>query len=967
MSRKNGQIGIFLIIAVISLILISTLVLRNSNENSKDIEEALSSISNPNDYSLFFKERVETCLENQVRKGLIVLGLKGGVIYTNDELYTYAKIPDSYSRNYLSSLDLNLNVLEEVLVSSRELTKLVHLTNPTAYSNVSYPKEDGSVGYANFYDFSIKEQLDKYLIEEFSANCLDFTEFENLGFEFEIADYVGELGDSYNLTFQQNFNDFTGLDKFFIYDINANDGDRLNLRIGSNSYLGTYQNSDLGSIIYLDEPLVSLSEIDRSEARIYNINDLFNISTLFISDNYDSSKSNTKVLLNLGFDFSYNSKKIEVSNFLIEMPINFESLYKRVEQFVNSYTDLSRVGRSSIFNETYFKDVFLFDEDNISLIIQVVNDSPEYKNYVFSFLDNTNKIANQPYIIRVGYENHGPDIFLENEIGTSSELSDGVQELPNGGFFAYVSANNTVIINLAASDREIWDNYGLSYFIEDSYDGFDAKYDISSKGVITFNAYINKRFVIPISATDGDAITTRNLVIIAGFPDNTNNKMASSCIEFENFGTYDFPINPEFKNTFEAKNSIDYNDYFGYSLFSNLDLSLNVYFNPKIRFNPTCLVNTDLYNAYLKFENHDGSLKLNYGNIDYTNDYGFVNYPISNNGYPIIANFTIIEKATGNVMSEPFIFTNLYSTCLGPEPLSNTSFYGGDRSCCSTGNLNLIHQGILNGLPQDLSSIRNSLINTLEINGHSQSQDYYFCSDIYHIHENSNGHGDLVNKYSNSNVWDSNNINSKPTSLFRGEVKRVCDGNSARGSISNIGNGNDLVGSSILYGKQINVNLNAQEIANSCQFCNLNYIDHDYDFEVDGIKYFGGPVNLNPDANVNSLDENLKIMCDERWYGKNGDGQWVLIEDNIGFGSSSPTTTYASQKFCDIGNSNCDRYLNQKSTSDNLYSCNDRYISNTGSIFSQITNQNWRDCDISNSSYYCHSQVNESGNYCYFS
>ena len=112
-NKNSGQIGIFVVLAIILIILFIFLISMKSSDQIDDIEQSNSEIENYQGELFPFKTSIDNCLETQLKNGLIIAGLRGGLIYQDGEKYIQSNGVDTYDVNFLRNFNLNLNYLQK--------------------------------------------------------------------------------------------------------------------------------------------------------------------------------------------------------------------------------------------------------------------------------------------------------------------------------------------------------------------------------------------------------------------------------------------------------------------------------------------------------------------------------------------------------------------------------------------------------------------------------------------------------------------------------------------------------------------------------------------------------------------------------------------------------------------------------------------------------------------------------------
>ncbi len=158
MNKKftKGQISIFVIVAVI--LVLGIILFFSLNSDSINFFSADKS-------SYKVKKFVESCVELESNEGMNQIGIHGGWLYHKDMIFTDRSKPDIYNKNARG-----LNFLEKI-----EMPYWFYYDDANDEFKFQIPEYDTN------YEYSLKNQLKRYVDENLDKNCLEgFKAFEEI-------------------------------------------------------------------------------------------------------------------------------------------------------------------------------------------------------------------------------------------------------------------------------------------------------------------------------------------------------------------------------------------------------------------------------------------------------------------------------------------------------------------------------------------------------------------------------------------------------------------------------------------------------------------------------------------------------------------------------------------------------------------------------------------------------------------
>lgn len=900
---RKSQVSVFVLIALIIFILMGFLIFLDTSDN----KETLPDIKKPNNDLIPLKENIDYCMQKQLRRALIIAGLKGGFIYEKGEYLIPSSIPEGiYDTDFISNMNLNWNNL---------LTKSLVHSQTEVYSpllNDNLVLDDGRV----IYNHSIVEDFEDFMFVEF-AKCVDLETYEEEGFDLEYDKFYGKV------------TGYTPANNLFrVETLEGDVGDEVFIDLVGKKLDGhIIEIYDDYAIVQADQSGFTV-DFELTDIYVINRNNTVNIDVIFEEDSV-SSRLEFPITLN------NNDNSIFFDDSYVTVNVRFSTLLKLSEYLLNEKYNNKAI---DLTNETQFSNLvsnfdYMTNTDltDIRLYRTVLNESDEEKKYVYSFIDEESKIMGYPYIFSFGYENHAPKIDL-------AALGNPILTDVNAIFM--ISTDFPVSYNLKplTSDKQFIDNY-LSYYVENFYSAPDATFSISSDGILNFEGYQEKKYSFDVSVTDGEAIRTHTFVFLTGLLDNENNGAANGCLEFYHNDIPNlYPVNEEFRRIYSYTSGDNHNLY-AYYLYMEPTVASTMGFSSPgtLKFKDSC-VYALLFDVKYEIKNKNTGAIINSGMG--------TEIAIPNAPYPLEITFTYIDRYSGNPSgTEPFVITLYPSSCLGPEDIPSTqqAIYGGTLSCCNT---DVVRSTINANSPQPLvgSSV-------LKSSGIAMDAEAYFCLDMETM--SSSAFGGFAFDTTSRVLWD--DVQSDITSLFEGRIVSQCNGLSPVGTITSISGGSDYVStaSSVSSGSYAMpggltypISLRKVTDASECEFCEIG--PNSSDFKVlddNGMVFYLGIKSLNTGSvgviPTGSQYSSSYVLCEDPsiWFGSEDGSSWTTSA--IG-PSSSPSMMYKSRGFCYQGSNTCSGRVGSpgyEARNDHTPICTD-YLFNGNSITS-VGNTGW--------------------------
>ena len=806
MKSSKGQISMFIIISVIVVFSMVFLVFMSNDLKKKEISQGTG--VDTQDRVLFIKEYVDSCMEKQLEKALIVSGLKGGFIYgVPNGTYRWSFIdPDPYPSYFIGNVDLDWNSLKWNLVHARELW---------IQKTVPYLAEDEN---RSIYNETVKSHFERYFFEEFGKNCQHNIErIEDLGFDFVNKDFSGKLELGFPVSYSQ----------VIIKELDGEVGDRIIFNLDNKTYTGTINETQgvRRFNVELDPgQIITPSGNSLDDVSVYNLN-----STATVNVSFNKDETEVKFLYSIVLNGS-RGDSVEFVESVVSVPVRLRALKFLSEGLMVNKTNNRSINLS---NSTQLNGIlgnisksggraFIDNLSELTFKIHKINDSPEYKEYVYYFFDDGSKILGNPYVYRFGYQNHAPIFNL-------SVLCTAIVD--DRCILAYTSDSgwsNSTIDFKARMDPEITDCSSgdcsdVRYIDLDPDDTFT----LLPNGTYSFKVVKEGISSYDIQLSDGEAYTTQTVFFIAGTPRNRGNNDVADCLRFYSYDKPGFPIDV---------------DLFGYNPDTDEGRIFPIYNNTEDR---TTAFAYALYPGKYAIKVTEFCIMTDANEVTYwiddgfqgSNSDGFIG-PLNTTSTPFEIKIQInpISHPNSPINDENYTLTVYPFRCLGPRALPGGKL--GEENwfmtCCNTEILNksINHE-----------SIRSSLVSNSRPhryfkdgggpNEFALNEDVYFCYDPYVNSQKRSRDLGYDRNFHSQNIFDYLS-GSEITSLLKARVQIKCDGTSAVGNLTSIrgssplfpfqhviGFGYDREIIEGLVNPDIGASFNIVRGASMCQFCHI--------------------------------------------------------------------------------------------------------------------------------------------------
>lgn len=479
-SKKNfkkGQIGVFIVIGAILLILLIFMITSSNDQKLTDMKNADGGLgSNPGD--IFpLKETIDSCLESNLKKAIVISGLRGGFIYNGGEQYISSNGVKKYDNRFLLNQNLDITYLSNTLLHSRY--------------DIFMPKFNDSLKIIfgtkveTIYTHSVEDDFKRFILTELGP-CLDFEKI---------------VGENNNLTADNFFGEILGYDsdrrflKTTKFDAKLND--IITFEVDGTAYYGRVQTISEDSMISIisSNDFVSLTSQSQIQNKVViNLN-----SSVELDINFED-KSVSAILI-YPMVLTRGDKKTYFKETEVFAHIRYKKMFelgkyllsqKQFDRTLNYgiAEDLKR----ALENNVYYRSI---DQSEIGFYLTTIMDDEAYKLKSLSIIDKGSKISSNPFVFNIGYENSAPKLNI-NTGSSSIDIDDFNIE--------YLLGVGDVIdlpLKTYISDRQVFDNiYG--YFIPVDERDNQAIFEVDMDGNLHFEGLEKGINRYEVEVTDGE-------------------------------------------------------------------------------------------------------------------------------------------------------------------------------------------------------------------------------------------------------------------------------------------------------------------------------------------------------------------------------------------------------------------------------------------------------------------------------
>ena len=884
----------------------------NVIEENKDMS---SSSSNLDSNFIGLKESVDSCLEKELKKSLIIAGARGGFIYDNGEYYFPGVWPDNlYSDNTIKNLGLTSSYLSK--------STLVYSRGDNGFVPALDEKEENP---SKNFEYTIKDEIQRFVLNEF-IKCIDMQSIRDRGYEVYYEEFSGRIVNK-NLD-----------ESLYVDGVIGKVNDTVKLDITSNEFYGKIVEVDT----VLKRTKVNFSSsltgvlIAFENLSVVNMNSSTKLEIIF-QDEAVIAKLNFPITISKGnFSSSYQNSEVSV-NVRIKQLLSLSKEFISYKYWYNHSLDVTDVNVLNSFingeignGVPYFRDT---ENKNLYVIKTIFSNTDDYKAEVYTIVDYDSKIFGEPYIYNFGYENHAPvmDKALLNGVLSSEEKEEFSFIVPLKSSITYNLRDITKDPQFV--DNNFWNSkYNKFYFKEQSYSSTDAKFNLYENGTMTFIAYTDKIFNYNVVVTDGETKSEYVFKFIVGFPNNIDNEDAMDCFKFIPFESDFFPIDSRVAGIFTYSESSK-NKLYAYQNYINPASGISG--NSNLYFGNGCIFEID--KQIVKYSQDGGAFQT------LSSPY-LINIP-SNMQTP--KNIKVnLYKSSGEILNaEPYEITIYPASCLGPAiddnkilGMKNGNYFGDVSNVGTCCDINPILNSIEAKAPKAFIGSNNNL----KSSGVIANPNMYFAFDL-----NSNLASTF--DFQNEVIWDE--YGSDATALYTAQVISSCSGifPKLENNIQKIefpGGSYDLSGNLVSYTTEgigisppVSIPVNLKKI-NSGNRCYFNVISKTSPLKLlvnangQNIPFESGFISENSDSiysgPIPSSGEgsDLLVLCSNNWFASSNSGSTWSNTGLVG-NENDRGRVDKSKGYCAMGSNLCTGRVNSP-TAQTIYDeqsqCENKYF-----------------------------------------
>lgn len=895
MSRRNfkSQLSIFILLAVFVIILIAFLLAMTLEDEQRDISNTLENDAGQSDAYESLKEEVDFCLLRSLRKATIISGYLGGYIYTdslntgeNERYSDSVSFDQYYTGNFLEDLNINSGYLFG--------NTLYYHT----YDVHSPPFDEGSViknsDDETTYGRGIEDDYQRYIREEFSS-CIDFSKYEDAGFSINNLDISGE------------YSGYENSQEARISNFDAELGDTISMRVGSKRYEGEVK-EDISEDVF---------KVDFGEDLFPVTGTIDSITNEDLAIDIDVSFQEESVSAELHFPVSLSDNEDqEISSITSSETLNVRFLklqdtmevllQEKKENKSMDYSDESVV--EDVLNEhsNYFSSL---SEPGLKFHKSTIEDTPEYKQYIYTLSDSQQRIQNQEYVFNVAYQNHVPILDL-SEIGcVNIDSSYEVGEDSTNSCVLIVPPDTTIDKDLAevVTDKQNIDSFQTRF--AEQRESSNIFFEITSDGELSFRSSEQGVYEREIELSDGEAKREYQFEFVVGAPGNENNEDAKGCISFKNSHqqSEQFPINNDLENAKFSGSSGDKKIPFGYGL-------NNATSDPTISVNDYCFDSrADLQMKY-EIKDDSGSI-IKESSISSLSD--SFDVPLTSEDSPYYeVSINVTDSSGSSFITKPFEFVVYSMGCLGPNDRevldSDGDPYTTIGTCCDMEGITNHYESDTH--PQSIPDMPLASKDGEKVLDVTLSFGIASIGNIDHAITDDDKETPIIKE---DNVWEYTDMGVDISSHYKGDVSATCKGdypkainnldpitsstNDKSGMISHVINEG---GDGVKIGKEFNFKeVKSGQVCGELNFSGSRSL---LQFNTTNGVIFSGapnadiiPVSRNPPSSEEDL-----YLCNDEWFGSNESSS---IWQSSGFDWVDEDVT-RSQEYCTTNSFSCGRY-----------------------------------------------------------
>ena len=363
MNSKKSQISIFLVIIAILFVLIAFLII-SSNLDSRNNNKILQEESTQDVFNIYnFYESSQSCLGLASKKAILLVSLRGGIIYPNENTQEFL--------GGLNTLNLNIDYVRNLNLEISSIQQFMLPSLSTKNNIVRLQKNN------------LIEEIEHYITRDFvecQSKSLDTTNLKNLSYSIINPSSVTKMGSQYS---------------YSVNHLKARNGDSILLYTPQGSITNGIYNST-------NQKIITNEQFNFDENIIAIINDSFSIE-VSLDENIFTSKIKTTD------SFTSSSNQVDRGDIENTIETPFYTLLNDLDKILYEKME----NRSFRLNNSDDISSLRLD-NNVKLTIENVIDNNE-EIFQFLILSHNDISKNYEFDSIVGiYKNTAP-IIDQNE------------------------------------------------------------------------------------------------------------------------------------------------------------------------------------------------------------------------------------------------------------------------------------------------------------------------------------------------------------------------------------------------------------------------------------------------------------------------------------------------------------------------------------------------------------------------
>lgn len=496
-TQKFGQVGIFVVIAIILVILFVFILSSSNSDKLTNVENSNSAIDNSQGELFPLKTSIDTCLENELKIATVVAGLKGGLIYEDSEKFTENTGVSYYNENVLKNLKLNPNYLSQNLVHAQYDVLMPKYNESLIIDKAGTPE--------TIYSHSIEEDFKRFIL--FNLNkCLNFNELDLEGYEITQNIFFGSL-----ISFDADSQTIEST------HIDANLGDTTSFVLDGKLYYGVVIRNDPGenTISLLDDyPFTSQTTLD--DITVLNLNNTVELDMLFEDEKIATKLVYPIILERNDKEVFFKGTQVEIQNRFKKI-MDFGNFILSKKQFDRSIDLTDAVQLKEVVSQNPFYNQL--EDGELEFNILTTSDDSDYKEFSISIIDNKFKLFTNPFVFNFGYQNHAPKLIQDISASFYSQgLYNSGGSISSPDSFYYIipkSKSVNLELNTLLHENQFFDTF-KNNFLSYADNTLEYRFELQESGLLKFTGREDGVYNFDVQVTDGESVNIYKFVFDVG-------------------------------------------------------------------------------------------------------------------------------------------------------------------------------------------------------------------------------------------------------------------------------------------------------------------------------------------------------------------------------------------------------------------------------------------------------------------